>query len=153
MFRTRALALAGAMAVLAGIPRSSLGAQEILPADSVPSAARLAPVVVTAPVAEKKGGLLRRLGARARITELERGNRELERQIRIYDRRIEQLETHLDSLKTVAAERERYITATDSVTAQIRARRLALEARLAALEKRDSTKKAPSYGAGVPDGR
>jgi chromosome segregation ATPase len=59
----------------------------------------------------------------------------LQNELKGYDRKIVRLEKHLDSLKTVVAPaKEREIARLDSATAQVRARRLALEARLEALE-------------------
>ena len=72
---------------------------------------------------------------RQTVIDLERGNRQLERQLAEYDRRIVRLETKLDSLKAREAEMQRQIQMIDSAAAATRAARLALEARLRPLEE------------------
>ena len=69
---------------------------------------------------------------------LVRANAFLAYEIKQADKKIVKLERHLDSLKAVAAEKEESIARTESTTASVRARRLELEARLEALEKRNS---------------
>jgi hypothetical protein len=87
----------------------------------------LAPVNVTAPHAQSD---------RRRVLDLERGNRILAAEARRQGRRIAELETRLDSLKRVGAEREREIARIDSATAATHAARLAVAAQLATLEAR-----------------
>ena len=67
---------------------------------------------------------------------LQQENRQLAHELKRYDRRVAQLEGKLDSLKAVEAEKQRYIAAIENATAQVRAQRLALEARLRAADEK-----------------
>jgi len=110
-------------------------AQVTTPPDSI-SANRLPPIVSTA----EREGLLSRIWTmqekRREVLELERGNRQLRHELEGYDRKIVQLEQRLDSLQVQEARMKLQIRAIDSATAATRAERLALEARLRAMESR-----------------
>lgn len=93
---------------------------------------RLAPVIISAPT--RSDGVVARLGARHRITALERENRSLSLLLARQDREIVRLEARLHHLKTVKTDSlQRRIALLDSATAATRAERLRLEARLKAL--------------------
>jgi hypothetical protein len=84
-----------------------------------------------------------------------RGYYFLQNELKGYDRKIVRLEKHLDSLKTIVAPaKEREIARLDNATAEVRARRLALEARLEALESAQrATTAAGTETSGSPDDR
>jgi phage shock protein A len=84
---------------------------------------------------------------RREVIELERGNRQLRHELEGYDRKIVLLEQRLDSLQVQEARMKLQIRALDSATAATRSERLALEARLNAMESR-LAKRAKGGGSG-----
>jgi hypothetical protein len=135
MTRLRLLAATLAVAGLAVLPRAARAQQSAEPADSTVRARELVPIVITAEE-KKKQSWLQRLGLRSRYSQIERENKEMERTLAFYDRKIARLEAHLDSLKTVVRDSMmKDLARIDSTTHEIRARRLALEARIKELEK------------------
>jgi hypothetical protein len=119
----RQFAIAAAALVLASVP---LRAQR---ADSTVESRVSVPIVVTAEAPERD------------LRTLMRANRFLERELRRYDAEENRLQARLDSLKHLAATRERAIDAVSREAASVRAARLELEARVQLLES----------GGGVPN--
>ena len=119
-----ALAVAGAARPVAAqqaqAPDSSVGV------DSTVRVRKLAPVVITAEKAK---------ASRAGVLALMEENRRLAGVLAEHDRKVEQLAKRLHHLQThVTDSVNRQIASIDGAAAETRARRLALEARLAALE-------------------
>ena len=112
----RQFAMAAAALVLAAVP---LRAQR---ADSTIESRVSVPIVVTAEAPERD------------MRTLSRANRFLERELRRYDAQELRLQARLDSLKQLAAARERAIDAMSREAASVRAARLELEARVQRLE-------------------
>jgi len=81
---------------------------------------------------------------RAGVIALGLENRRLERELAAYDRKVEKLENRLAYLKgPVTDSLNRQISGLDAATAETRNRRLALEARLSALEATNTAVNTP----------
>jgi hypothetical protein len=119
--------------VFAILCATSAGAQA-----PMPDSTRVGTLPTVTVTADAPGGnwLTRAWDRRQAVVSLMEENRRLAGVLRREDARVARLEKHLDSLKRVDAERRAALaTIQDSVTA-VRARRLALEARLIAMEPR-----------------
>jgi hypothetical protein len=119
-------------AALFALSASSIAAQTSSPPDST-RVTTLATVTVTA---ERGNWFTRAHELRQSVLTLMTENRRLTHELRRQDAHVLQLETRLDSLKQVEAEKQATIVAiADSISAT-RARRRALEARVIAAEAR-----------------
>ena len=131
-------AAAGPLAAQSNAPSDTTPAPPAPPAlPALPAPQRLAPVVIVAP-APPRDGVARRLGARHRITALQRENRALSLMLSRQNFEIARLEARLHHLKTVTTDSlQRQIAALDSATAATRALREQMEARLRKAGTRD----------------
>jgi hypothetical protein len=123
----------GAIAVACVLSAQPLAAQAGQPPESakVPT---LATVTVTG---EPDGNwFVRAVERRQTVVDLAAENRRLRHVLRSYDGQVARLETRLDSLKGVEASKRSVLSVLDDSIAATRARRAALERRLADVEAR-----------------
>ena len=116
------------------VPAASSHAQSGSQPDTL-KVGTLATVVVVA--ASEPNWFVRAFERRQTVVELSAENRRLERTLRRYDAQVARLEVRLDSLKRVEATRRAGLAALDDAISATRARRAALEARLAELVATD----------------
>ena len=131
-FRIRRFA--GAVALAAGCTfAAEAGAQQATTPDS--SSHRLPAVVSRASNESLFGRIWNMQERRYEVIRLMHENRLLVEELRRHDKHIAKLEVRLDSLQAVEREKQRQIARIDSLTAETRAQRVALETRLRAMEE------------------
>ena len=127
--------LAGALALAAGsVLASDAGAQEATPPDSA-TTHRLPAIVSRGSTESLFGRIWNMQERRYEVLRLMHENRLLAEELRRHDKHIAKLEVRLDSLRAIEREKQQQIARIDSLTAETRAQRLALEARLRAMEE------------------
>lgn len=127
------LTAATLVAAAAALSASDAGAQQASTPDSVTH--RL-PAIVSTPTEGLFGRVWNMQARRWEVVRLQQENRQLAHELKRYDRKVAQLEEKLDSLKAVEAEKQRQVIAIENAAAEVRARRLALEARLRAADEK-----------------
>lgn len=125
---------AGAVALAAGC---TLAAEADAQQASVPdSSTHRLPAIVSRASSESMFSRVWNMQERRyEVIRLMHENRLLVEELRRHDRHIAKLEVRLDSLRAVEEEKQRQIARIDSLTAETRAQRRALETRLRAMEE------------------
>jgi hypothetical protein len=126
--RFRPSVLVTALVATVAVPAASSYAQSGSQPDTLKVGTLATVVVVAAP---EPNWFVRAFERRKTVVELSAENRRLERTLRRYDAQVARLEVRLDSLKSVEASRLAGLAAIDDSISATRARRAALEARLA----------------------